>query len=374
MGDVEDLSGRHRITPPGVTPATFGGNAASSIRKSGASNRVEGSGQSAAFPPVGPDALNTFYWSNATLPLRNTIEGCVTSGDWGAELGIFDTLGDGTEFFGSFQESNGEFPKAGVTVFHKKRVVSYDFEAPGATTQNGWVFKADLVVGADGINSIARLLLTGHPDVPRDTGGVAYRTLILREKLLAEPELADPDHRHLHDVVARAGRAPHQLPDPERQALQHGGLRDLWAALRPAQPHVLGAPLGQGRPARRQLPPDAAVPCAGAPRKSFKDAATLRQCLALDLDLCDALSATRRSACRTRASSRPGPRAPVHPAHRGPRGAEGRRQAAAGAHLRNSIFRDYDERRKWLFSHDGGHCCRGANWQMAAQSSSGTAH
>ncbi|RYO92614.1 hypothetical protein DL762_001517 [Monosporascus cannonballus] len=92
---------------------------------------------------------------------------------------------------------------------------------------NGEVFKADLVVGVDGINSSARLLLTGQPDVPRDTRGVAYRILIPRKKLLADPELADPDHRHMHDVVTRAGQAPCRLRDPERGALPRGGLRDL---------------------------------------------------------------------------------------------------------------------------------------------------
>jgi salicylate hydroxylase len=41
-----------------------------------------------------------------------------------------------------------------------------------------------------GIKSIARPLLTGQPDIPRDTGDVAYRILIPGEKLLADPDLA----------------------------------------------------------------------------------------------------------------------------------------------------------------------------------------
>ncbi|KAJ5760238.1 hypothetical protein N7520_007394 [Penicillium odoratum] len=80
--------------------------------------------------------------------------------------------------------------KAGVEVLTNKRVTSYDFEAPSATTQDGETFKADLIVGADGIKSICRPLLTGQPDVPRDTGDVAYRILIPGEKLLADPDLA----------------------------------------------------------------------------------------------------------------------------------------------------------------------------------------
>ena len=56
---------------------------------------------------------------------------------------------------------------AGVEVLNNKRVVSYDFEAPSAATQDGEVFTADLVIAADGIKSITRPLLTGQPDVPR---------------------------------------------------------------------------------------------------------------------------------------------------------------------------------------------------------------
>ncbi|CAK7212452.1 hypothetical protein SEUCBS140593_001508 [Sporothrix eucalyptigena] len=80
--------------------------------------------------------------------------------------------------------------KAGVTIYTNKRVETYDMEAPSVTTVDGEVYKADLVVGADGIKSICRPLLTGQEDKPRDTGDVAYRILIPAEKLLADPELA----------------------------------------------------------------------------------------------------------------------------------------------------------------------------------------
>lgn len=79
---------------------------------------------------------------------------------------------------------------AGVKILPRKRVVSYDFEAPSATTQDGETYHADLVIGADGIKSVCRPLLTNQPDLPRDTGDVAYRILIPGEKLLADPELA----------------------------------------------------------------------------------------------------------------------------------------------------------------------------------------
>lgn len=80
--------------------------------------------------------------------------------------------------------------EAGVEVLNRQRVVSYDFQEPSVTTQTGEVFTADLVIAADGIKSITRPLLTGQPDVPRDTGDVAYRILLPAEKLLVDPELA----------------------------------------------------------------------------------------------------------------------------------------------------------------------------------------
>ncbi|RYP56191.1 hypothetical protein DL771_011978 [Monosporascus sp. 5C6A] len=162
---------------------------------------------------------------------------------WGAGPGSFGTLGDGMEFFGSSKNRTEIFPwrnavgagpheallasvrKVDVKVFNKKRVVSYDFKAPSAMTRDAEVFKADLVIGADGIGSIARLLVTGQPDAPRDTGDVAYRILISGEKLLADPELAD--------LITDPGSAT-------RLTLRAGAL------------------LGQGRPARRQLLPNAA--------------------------------------------------------------------------------------------------------------------
>lgn len=79
---------------------------------------------------------------------------------------------------------------AGVKIFKDKPVVSYDFSVPSATTAGGEVWKADLIIAADGIKSITRPLLTGQPDKPRDTGDVAYRILVPGSELLADPELS----------------------------------------------------------------------------------------------------------------------------------------------------------------------------------------
>lgn len=79
---------------------------------------------------------------------------------------------------------------AGVQVLRNKKIIAYDFSSPAAVNDAGEIFTADLIIAADGIKSIARPLLTGQEDRPRDTGDVAYRILIPGDKLLADPLLA----------------------------------------------------------------------------------------------------------------------------------------------------------------------------------------
>ncbi|GAD98036.1 salicylate hydroxylase [Paecilomyces variotii No. 5] len=81
--------------------------------------------------------------------------------------------------------------KAGVEIYANQKVEKYDFSVPCAVTSEGKTWTADLVVCSDGIKSIARPLLTGQPDVPRDTGDVAYRILIPGKELLADSDLKD---------------------------------------------------------------------------------------------------------------------------------------------------------------------------------------
>lgn len=81
--------------------------------------------------------------------------------------------------------------KAGVQVLPNKRIVAYDFSEPSAVTDQGEVFTADLIIASDGIKSLARPLLTGREDRPRDTGDVAYRILISGDRIRADPELAN---------------------------------------------------------------------------------------------------------------------------------------------------------------------------------------
>lgn len=59
------------------------------------------------------------------------------------------------------------------------------------TTANGEVFSGDLIIGADGVKSVVRGIVTGHPghDPAEPTGDAAYRAIVPTELLLKDPEL-----------------------------------------------------------------------------------------------------------------------------------------------------------------------------------------
>ncbi|TCD67182.1 hypothetical protein EIP91_000408 [Steccherinum ochraceum] len=61
---------------------------------------------------------------------------------------------------------------------------------PSVTLKDGSKLYADIVIGADGIRSIVRPVVTGSSDRPSDTGDVAFRSLIPTDKMLADPDLA----------------------------------------------------------------------------------------------------------------------------------------------------------------------------------------
>ncbi|KAH8102065.1 hypothetical protein BXZ70DRAFT_890718 [Cristinia sonorae] len=61
---------------------------------------------------------------------------------------------------------------------------------PSVTLKDGLTLVADLIIGADGIRSITRPVVTGSNDRPTDTGDVAFRSLIPTEKMLEDPDLA----------------------------------------------------------------------------------------------------------------------------------------------------------------------------------------
>lgn len=60
-----------------------------------------------------------------------------------------------------------------------------------AVCANGTRYTADLVIGADGINSKCREILLGREDPPLLTGDLAYRLLLNTEEMLKDPELRE---------------------------------------------------------------------------------------------------------------------------------------------------------------------------------------
>ena len=56
-----------------------------------------------------------------------------------------------------------------------------------SSTQPEW--KADLVVGADGLHSQCRRLISGKEEVPRHTGDMAYRLLLDADEVRSDPEM-----------------------------------------------------------------------------------------------------------------------------------------------------------------------------------------
>ncbi|USP76897.1 FAD/NAD(P)-binding domain-containing protein [Curvularia clavata] len=85
----------------------------------------------------------------------------------------------------------------GARVTTSARVVDVEYEDDErnhttraiAVCQDGTRYSADLVVGADGINSKCREILLGRKDPPLLTGDLAYRLLLSTEDMLKDPEL-----------------------------------------------------------------------------------------------------------------------------------------------------------------------------------------
>ncbi|CAK7221837.1 hypothetical protein SCUCBS95973_004635 [Sporothrix curviconia] len=67
--------------------------------------------------------------------------------------------------------------------------VSTDATTATLALADGTTITADLVVGADGINSTLREALLGHPDPPVLTGDLAYRLLLNTKDMEADPDL-----------------------------------------------------------------------------------------------------------------------------------------------------------------------------------------
>ena len=80
----------------------------------------------------------------------------------------------------------------GVHVHIDSQVTSVDFNfPPKVTVFGGKVYSGDLVIGCDGLRSVCREALVGHPDPPHETGDIAYRILVPAKDMKPHPELAE---------------------------------------------------------------------------------------------------------------------------------------------------------------------------------------
>ncbi|KAH8744383.1 salicylate hydroxylase [Diaporthe sp. PMI_573] len=283
--------------------------------------------------------------------------------------------------------------KAGVEILNNKRVVSYDFEAPSATTQDDEVFAADLVICADGIKSVARPLLTGRPDIPRDTGDVAYRILIPGERLLADDDLANlindpcttswcgPD-AHLVGYPIRNGEmynvvvcATSYNETTDEVWVVKGDNRELCSRFSKWEPRVrkLCALTGEFMKWRLcDLPTlthwvhpsgkavllgDSCHPMlpylAQGAAQCVEDAAVMRQCLALDMTLKEGLDFYQDIRMPRTSLIQAKTREHQHILHIDDGAEQRKRDEKIKINSeQNPIFWGYDGRRKWLFSHD----------------------
>jgi salicylate hydroxylase len=88
-------------------------------------------------------------------------------------------------------------------------------ESAAVVLSDGQRMSADLVVGADGINSRMREVLLGREDPPTPTGDLAYRLLLSTEEMLKDEELRgfveDPQVNYWLGPGAHVGRFPQQF-------------------------------------------------------------------------------------------------------------------------------------------------------------------
>lgn len=294
--------------------------------------------------------------------------------------------------------------KSGVKIYKSQRVTAYDFDEPSATTQDGKVWKADLVIGADGIKSTARPLLTGQPDIPRDTGDVAYRIIIPGEDLLRDPELADlinepcttswcgPDvhivgypirNGEMYNIVVCA-KSSHETTDEvwvvkgdntelcERFSAWEPRIRKLCKLTRDFMKwrlcdlptltswvHPSGKACLLGDSCHPMLPY-----LAQGAAQAVEDAAALRQCLAREDDLRTALKKYEEIRMPRASLVQSKTREHQYILHidDGTEQQERDQKMAKNAD-ENPVFWGYEDRMNWLFSHDAEILHKpGANW------------
>ena len=84
-----------------------------------------------------------------------------------------------------------EAKRLGVTIVLDSTVTNVNFEEPLVYLKDRSVFRADLILGADGLKSICRGCLLGHPDPPCLTGDLAYRIIVKASDVRRHPDLRE---------------------------------------------------------------------------------------------------------------------------------------------------------------------------------------
>nr|ANB32222.1 4-hydroxybenzoate decarboxylase [Boreostereum vibrans] len=80
----------------------------------------------------------------------------------------------------------------GVEILLGKSVRTIDFNAPSLTMADGSVYNdADVIIGADGLKSVCREQMLGHPDPPHFTGDLAYRIIVKAEDMKKHDSLRE---------------------------------------------------------------------------------------------------------------------------------------------------------------------------------------
>ncbi|KAK5273712.1 hypothetical protein LTR96_000312 [Exophiala xenobiotica] len=135
------------------------------------------------------------------------------------------------------------------------RIAGDEAETAIVVLESGDEYVADLVIGADGINSRMREILLGRSDPPTPSGDLAYRLLLSTEEMLKDPELATfvtepqvnywlgPD-AHAVNYVLRGGKlfnmvllVPDDMPEGSANTLE-GNVEEMRALYKDWDPRI----------------------------------------------------------------------------------------------------------------------------------------
>lgn len=97
--------------------------------------------------------------------------------------------------------TDDSFPGSPVRIVRGARVASVDVSNATVKTDDGRSFTGDILIGADGINSVVRSAVQQHksasgtlaasdPQLPRPSGVIAYVSSVPREVLTSDPDLS----------------------------------------------------------------------------------------------------------------------------------------------------------------------------------------